>query len=293
MRIEEFLDYLRLERNYSALTVLKYETCLRLFEVFFRGLGTGLEWETVDSDVIRDWMELMMDEGEKATTVNGKLSAVRSFYRFALRKGLVSHDPAHNVTGPKKEKQLPKFIREKDMDRLLSPEMWSDEYKDVCARTLLITFYESGMRVAELVSLDDEMVDFVNHQLKVTGKRNKQRIIPFGEEMERALLDYVALRDEQVIRQESGFFLSDKGKRMNIPQVRRIVKQQLGRVTTQKKRSPHVLRHSFATAMLNHEAGLESVKKLLGHESLATTEIYTHTTFEQLKKVYNKAHPRS
>jgi integrase/recombinase XerC len=149
------------------------------------------------------------------------------------------------------------------------------------------------MRVAELVSLDDEMVDFVNHQLKVTGKRNKQRIIPFGEEMERALLDYVALRDEQVKRQESGFFLTDKGKRMNIPQVRRIVKQQLGRVTTQKKRSPHVLRHSFATAMLNHEAGLESVKKLLGHESLATTEIYTHTTFEQLKKVYNKAHPRS
>ena len=293
MWTEEFLDYLRLERNYSALTVLKYETCLRQFEEFFTNMGTGLEWDTVDSDVIRDWMEQMMDKGEKATTVNGKLSAVRSFYRYALRRNLIERDPAHSVTGPKKEKQLPKFIREKDMDRLLSDDMWTDSYKDICARTLLITFYESGMRVAELVSLEDEMVDFVNRQLKVTGKRNKQRIIPFGEEMEQALRDYITIRDEQVARQERGFFLTDKGRRMSIPQVRRVVEMQLGRVTTQKNRSPHVLRHSFATAMLNHEAGLESVRKLLGHESLATTEIYTHTTFEQLKKVYNKAHPRS
>ena len=208
MWTEEFLDYLRLERNYSALTVLKYETCLRQFEEFFTNMGTGLEWDTVDSDVIRDWMEQMMDKGEKATTVNGKLSAVRSFYRYALRRNLIERDPAHSVTGPKKEKQLPKFIREKDMDRLLSDDMWTDSYKDICARTLLITFYESGMRVAELVSLEDEMVDFVNRQLKVTGKRNKQRIIPFGEEMEQALRDYITIRDEQVARQERGFFFT-------------------------------------------------------------------------------------
>lgn len=293
MRTEEFLDYLRLERNYSALTVLKYETCLRQFEEFFVGLGGGLTWDTIDSDVIRDWMEQLMDKSERAATVNGKLSAVRSFYRYALRKNLIERDPAHSVTGPKKEKQLPKFIREKDMDRLLSDEMWTDGYKDSLARTLLVTFYETGMRVSELVSLEDEMVDFVNRQLKVTGKRNKQRIIPFGEELEQALRDYIAVRDEQVDRQENGLFLTGKGRRMNVGQVRRVVETQLGRVTTQKKRSPHVLRHSFATAMLNHEAGLESVRKLLGHESLATTEIYTHTTFEQLKKVYNKAHPRS
>ena len=292
MRTEEFLDYLRLERNYSALTVLKYETCLRQFEEFFVGLGGGLTWDTIDSDVIRDWMEQLMDKSERAATVNGKLSAVRSFYRYALRKNLIERDPAHSVTGPKKEKQLPKFIREKDMDRLLSDEMWTDGYKDSLARTLLVTFYETGMRVSELVSLEDEMVDFVNRQLKVTGKRNKQRIIPFGEELEQALRDYIAVRDEQVDRQENGLFLTGKGRRMNVGQVRRVVETQLGRVTTQKKRSPHVLRHSFATAMLNHEAGLESVRKLLGHESLATTEIYTHTTFEQLKKVYNKAHPR-
>ena len=293
MKIERFLDYLKLERNYSRLTVLKYESCLRLFEEYFKNLNTELEWESVDADVIRDWMESMMDSGLTAATVNGRLSAVRSFYRFALKKGLVENDPAHTITGPKKEKPLPKFIREKDMDRLLQPEMWGDTYKDVCARTIILLFYETGMRVGELVMLEDEMVDLDNRQLKVTGKRNKQRIIPFGAELEQALRDFIRLRDEQVERTEKGFFVTEKGQRVTYEQVRRMVKNHLGRVTTQQKRTPHVLRHTFATTMLNHEAGLESVKQLLGHESLATTEIYTHTTFEQLKKVYEKAHPRS
>lgn len=293
MKIDRFLDYLKLERNYSRLTVLKYESCLRLFEEYFKNLNTELEWESVDADVIRDWMESMMDSGLTAATVNGRLSAVRSFYRFALKKGLVENDPAHTITGPKKEKPLPKFIREKDMDRLLQPEMWGDTYKDICARTIILLFYETGMRVGELVMLDDEMVDLDNRQLKVTGKRNKQRIIPFGAELEQALRDFVRLRDEQVERTEKGFFVTSKGQRVTYEQVRRMVKNHLGRVTTQQKRTPHVLRHTFATTMLNHEAGLESVKQLLGHESLATTEIYTHTTFEQLKKVYEKAHPRS
>ena len=293
MKIDRFLDYLKLERNYSRLTVLKYESCLRLFEEYFKNLNTELEWESVDADVIRDWMESMMDSGLTAATVNGRLSAVRSFYRFALKKGLVENDPAHTITGPKKEKPLPKFIREKDMDRLLQPEMWGDTYKDVCARTIILIFYETGMRVGELVMLDDEMVDLDNRQLKVTGKRNKQRIIPFGAELEQALRDFIRLRDEQVERTEKGFFVTEKGQRVTYEQVRRMVKNHLGRVTTQQKRTPHVLRHTFATTMLNHEAGLESVKQLLGHESLATTEIYTHTTFEQLKKVYEKAHPRS
>ena len=293
MKIDRFLDYLKLERNYSRLTVLKYESCLRLFEEYFKNLNTELEWESVDADVIRDWMESMMDSGLTAATVNGRLSAVRSFYRFALKKGLVENDPAHTITGPKREKPLPKFIREKDMDRLLQPEMWGDTYKDICARTIILLFYETGMRVGELVMLEDEMVDLDNRQLKVTGKRNKQRIIPFGAELEQALRDFVRLRDEQVERTEKGFFVTEKGQRVTYEQVRRMVKNHLGRVTTQQKRTPHVLRHTFATTMLNHEAGLESVKQLLGHESLATTEIYTHTTFEQLKKVYEKAHPRS
>ena len=292
--IEDFLDYLRYERNRSDFTVRNYEESLRGLESYFKNRENHLSWESVDSDLIRDWMESMMDKGDMASTVNNRLSAVRSFFRFALSRGLVANDPAHHVKGPKKKKPLPQFVREGDMDRLMDvPEMWNDNYKDMRARTIILLFYTTGIRLAELIGLDDQDVDFVNHQLKVTGKRNKQRIVPFGEELEHALKEYVAQRDGQPLKRESALFLNDKGCRMKRCQVEQIVKDGLSRVTTMKKRSPHVLRHTFATAMLNNGAGLESVRKLLGHASVATTEIYTHTTFEQLKRVYKDAHPRA
>ena len=294
LMIEDFLDYLRYERNRSDLTVRNYEDSLRGLESYFKNRENHLSWESVDSDLIRDWMESMMDKGDMASTVNNRLSAVRSFFRFALSRGLVANDPAHHVKGPKKKKPLPQFVREGDMDRLMDvPEMWNDNYKDMRARTIILLFYTTGIRLAELIGLDDQDVDFVNHQLKVTGKRNKQRIVPFGEELEHALKEYVAQRDGQPLKRESALFLNDKGCRMKRCQVEQIVKDGLSRVTTMKKRSPHVLRHTFATAMLNNGAGLESVRKLLGHASVATTEIYTHTTFEQLKRVYKDAHPRA
>ena len=214
------------------------------------------------------------------------------FYRFALARHYVTRDPVHNITGPKKSKPLPQFVKESEMDRLLDQCHWENTFKDVRARTILMMFYVTGLRVSELVSLDDTMVDWVNSQLKVTGKRDKQRVIPFGEELRVALRSYLSLRDQEVRRQGDALFVTEKGERMTADKVRRLVQHYLTGVTTLKKRSPHVLRHSFATAMLNHEAGLETVKKLLGHQSLSTTEIYTHTTFEQLKKVYKSAHPR-
>ena len=290
--INKFLNYLQLERNYSQRTVESYGEDLTAFESYFKNLSAELTWESVDPDVIRGWMEEMMDKGNNATSINRRLSALRSFYRFALSRHLVKRDPSHMIKGPKKEKPLPKFIREADIDRLLEPEMWKDTYDDLLARTIILVLYTTGLRLSELVGLDDEMVDFVNSQLKVTGKRNKQRIIPFGNELAEELRKYIAVRDEKVVRVTPGLLLTENGKRISPIKVRDIVINKLGLVTTQKKRSPHVLRHSFATAMLNHEAGLESVKKLLGHESLATTEIYTHTTFEQLKAVYEKTHPR-
>jgi integrase/recombinase XerC len=294
MMIEDFLNYLRYERNRSELTVSSYERSLCDFESYFKNRDCHLSWESVDSDVIRDWMESMMDKGDMASTVNRCLSAVRSFFRFALARGLVTNDPAHTVKGPKRQKPLPQFVREAEMDRLLDqPGMWGDTYQELRARTILILFYETGIRLAELVGLDDGDVDMVNHQLKVTGKRNKQRIVPFGEELEQTLTEYRRQRDEQPLHLEQALILNDKGRRITRSQVGAIVKKHLGRVTTMKKRSPHVLRHSFATAMLNNGAGLESVRKLLGHASVATTEIYTHTTFEQLKKVYENAHPRA
>ena len=300
--IERFLSYLRYERNRSELTVRNYEKSLRDFESYFKNRESHLSWESVDSDIIRDWMESMMDKGDMASTVNNCLSAVRSFYRYALARGLVENDPAHTVKGPKKQKPLPHFVREAEMDRLLDqPQMWGDDHESLRARTIILLFYTTGIRLAELTGLDSRDVDFASRQLKVTGKRNKQRLIPFGEELETALREYMHQRDALFQVGESGgsrlgddaLFINDKGSRMTRWQVERLVNRYLSLVTTQKKRSPHVLRHSFATALLNNGAGLESVRKLLGHESVATTEIYTHTTFEQLKKVYENAHPRA
>lgn len=291
--IDQFLDYIRYERNLSPRTVLTYEYCLRDFESFFKGLDGSSDWTSVDADIIRDWLEAMLDKGAKATSVNTALSAVRALFRFALSRRMVEKDPAHLIEGPKKSKPLPQFVREKEMNELLDEKEWGTTYKDVRARTLLILLYETGIRVSELTGLNDEDVDFESGQLKVTGKRNKQRIVPFGAELAEAVKTYKQVRDEQVARQSGALFLTNKGERMTRGQVYQIVRQKLSEVTTLKKRSPHVLRHSFATAMLNNGAGLESVKKLLGHESLETTEIYTHTTFEQLKRVYKEAHPRA
>lgn len=288
-----FLDYLKLERNYSPATVKHYRDDLKEFERFFQGLDQQLSWESVDSDIVRRWMEYMMDKGNAASSVNRRLSALRSFYRYALRRNLVVKDPVHGIQGPKRKRPLPQFLKESEMDRLLDERMWTDSYKDVLARTIIVTFYETGVRISELIGLNDKDVDYINCEIKVTGKRDKQRIIPFGNELFKTLTAYQQQRDVETESESVAFFRTEKGKRVTDEQVRQMVKINLSKVSTLKKRSPHVLRHTFATAMLNHDAGLESVKKLLGHESLSTTEIYTHTTFEQLKKVYNNAHPRA
>ena len=293
MMINEFLNYLKFERNRSDLTIKNYGEDLRAFKEFYGNLESCHSWKSVDSDIIRDWMESMMDKGNNATSINRRLSALRSFYRFALTRKLVDKDPVHGVTGPKKGRPLPQFLKENEMDRLLDAESWTESFEDVRDRMVIMTFYETGIRLSELIGLDDSMVDFSNRQLKVTGKRIKQRVIPFGEELLATLRDYMKCRDKEVNLQSEALFVTAKGQRMTSSQVREAVRKNLSKVCTLKKRTPHVLRHTFATAMLNNKAGIESVKKLLGHESLSTTEIYTHTTFEQLKREYYSAHPRA
>jgi len=292
MTIDQFLSYLQYERNRSERTVKAYGDDLRSFEAFFKNLDDQLSWESVDSDVIRSWMESMMDKGNTATSINRRLSAVRSLYRFALSRGIVERDPAHGLKGPKGKKLLPQYLRESEMDRLLADDMWTDEMGDLRARTIILMFYSTGIRLSELTGLDNASVDFAAQQLKVRGKGNKERLIPFGSELQKALRLYAERRDAETPSDSQAFFVGDDGQRMTSQQVRQIVQHHLSRVTTMKKRSPHVLRHTFATAMLNNEAGIESVKKLLGHSKLSTTEIYTHTTFEQLRRAYAKAHPR-
>ena len=293
MLINQFLDYLRYERNASPQTVQTYEESLRAFESYLAFRENDLSLGSVDTDLIRDWMESQMDKGNSASTINKNLSALRSFFRFALKRGLVKKDPAHAVTGPKKSKPLPQFLREGEMDRLLDGLRWDSSFNNVRARTILLLFYEAGLRRSELVGLNDKDVDFDAAQLKVTGKRNKQRIVPFGTELAEVLKKYQAIRQDKFGETDGALFLSDKGERISGEQVYQIVRKYLSMVTSLKKRSPHVLRHTFATAMLNNGAGLEAIKNLLGHESVSTTEIYTHTTFEQLKRIYKEAHPRA
>lgn len=280
-------------------TVTTYSQSLKLFDEFIAALPDPRTLETADSDNIRDWMEQLMEQGRSAAYVNRSLAALRTFYKFCFAQRVVAVDPAHGVVGPKKEKRLPRFFREGDMDKLLDSfdeaEPTGDDKSrlgDMRKRAIINVLYHTGLRASELISLDDSMVDMVANQLKVTGKRNKQRMVPFGEDLHNVLKEYVTLRDRVVDRQDDALFVDNKGKRVTYNTVRQIVKTEMSAVSSLDKCTPHVLRHSFATSMLNHDANLESIKKLLGHQSLNTTEIYTHTTFEQLKKIYNEAHPR-
>lgn len=295
---EKFLEYIRTERRLSPRTVDTYSECLKIFQGYLRSVDDKRELENIDTETIREWMEWLMERGRSAAYVNKCLAAIKTFFRFCLSQGYLTVDPAHALRGPKKEKRLPSFLKESELDRLFEIMSRGDDedIDQVRSRTIIYMFYITGLRAAELISLDDSMVDFVTKEIKVTGKRNKQRVIPFGTEMYEMLSDYIQLRDrciERIPEDADALFVTNKGKRISYSQVRKLVNDNLSLVTSAKKRSPHVLRHTFATTMLNHEASLEAIKKLLGHQSLDTTEIYTHTTFEKLKEVYNEAHPRA
>lgn len=291
--IDEFLDYLRYERRRSPETITSYEVSLREFREYYLSIDSQLTWTTVDEDVIRDWMAHMMDNGMEASSVGTRFAALRSFYRHALSRGNVHRNPTYRVEAPKKAKPLPHFLKESEMNRLLDDIEWGDSYNDMLERAVVVTFYETGIRRAELIGLDDRDVDFAAKQIKVTGKGDKQRLVPFGKELEETLRRYMEMRDREVQRSDDATFVTDKGKRVSEYKVGNIVRRRLSMVSTQKKLSPHVLRHTYATAMLNNGASIESVRRLLGHASASTTEVYTHTTFEQLKRVYKNAHPRA
>lgn len=296
MWIESFLQYLRYERNYSPCTLKCYEDALKAFEAYYKDLDGELSWANIDVDVPRQWMVAQMDRGLSANTVNKNLSSLRSFYKFLLRRNLVKVDPVHNLQGPKKEKSLPLFAKEAELNRLFDGEYFPHTDEGLRNRLILLTFYTTGIRRAELLGLRVNDVDLGLCQLKVTGKRNKQRVIPFGIELKDAVQQYLEVRQKFVLvsGEEEYLFIDHKsGRRLTIGSVAKIVRDALSQVTSIRKKSPHVLRHSFATSMLNNNADLQSVKELLGHESLKTTEIYTHTTFEELKQMYNKAHPRA
>ena len=292
--VKSFLEYLLYELNRSENTIIAYRTDLEEFERYLKKNNTEADFAKVDANKVRSWVVSLMEEGKcSAASVNRKLSSLRSFYRFLLRRGLVKVDPMLKVVGPKKKKPLPSFVREEDMNRLLDDVPFDGGFEGQRDRMILEMFYATGMRLSELIGLDDVDVDTSARLIKVKGKRNKQRLIPFGDELREDLLMYIKVRNETFSVGTEAFFVLKDGRRMYPMLVYRLVRRNLSKVVALKKRSPHVLRHSFATAMLNGNAELRAVKELLGHENLATTEIYTHTTFEELKKVYEQAHPRA
>lgn len=293
MMTDSFLDYLRFEKNYSEKTIVSYGIDLTKFEEYFKGKDEKVDFTTVDADLVRGWVMNLMENGYTSASVNRKLSSLRSFYRFLLKKGVIEEDPMLKIIGPKNKKPLPVFLKEREMDRLLDDVPFKEDFTGCRDRMVFEMFYATGMRLSELIGLNDVDVDFSAFLIKVTGKRNKQRLIPFGDRLQEALSVYLQERTRFYSGECEAFFIRKGGVRLSPSSVNYIVKRYLSKVVTLKKKSPHVLRHTFATSMLNHQAELEAVKELLGHESLTTTEVYTHTTFEELKQVYEQAHPRA
>lgn len=293
MLIESFLDYLQYERNYSEKTVLAYGEDIRQLQEFAQEEYGEFDPLKVETELIREWMISLMDKGYTSTSVNRKLSSLRTFYKYLLKQGKTIVDPLCRIKGPKNKKPLPVFLKESEMNRLLDDTDFGEGFKGCRDRLIIEVFYTTGMRLSELIGLDDKDVDFSASLLKVTGKRSKQRLIPFGEELRDLMLGYIDIRNETIPVRSDAFFVRENGERLYKNLVYNLVRRNLSKVATLKKKSPHVLRHTFATTMLNNEAELGAVKELLGHESITTTEIYTHATFEELKKVYKQAHPRA
>lgn len=293
MFLEAFITYLRVERNCSSHTQKAYATDIRMFEEYLSGLGEGLTPVDCDKDVVRCWVADLMDKGCAVNSVCRKLSALRAFFSFLKEQGKIAENPMLAIVAPKKRKPLPVFLKEEEIDELLDDADSDSDYIYKRNKTIIACFYEMGLRLSELCGLNISDVDWYESQVKVCGKRGKERIVPFGSGLRRMLQDYVADRDAVAGQNEDALFVSSRGCRISSSQVYRLVREQLSQVSTVKRKGPHTLRHTFATAMLNNDAELSAVKELLGHEQLATTEVYTHVTFEELKKVYKKAHPRA
>ncbi|MDD4514880.1 ribosome-associated translation inhibitor RaiA [Massilibacteroides sp.] len=293
MWIDLFLDYLNFERNYSALTIEAYKKDLAQFEDYVRNeLNEEFDPVVIDSDKVRGWIAYLMSVNLSSTTVNRKLSSLKSFFKFLVRQQVVLTNPIRLMTGPKNKKPLPYFIRENEVAQILDGDQFGDDFEGVRDRLILELLYDTGIRRSELVGIKDVDIDFDKSLLRVNGKRNKQRLIPFADNLRDLMSQYLQCRDKEVGVGSGWFFVRKHGEPIYPGIVYSVVKKSLSTVPSLAKRSPHVLRHSFATSMLNNGAELNAVKELLGHSSLASTSIYTHTSFEELKKVYH-AHPRA
>jgi integrase/recombinase XerC len=291
---ESFLQYLKTEKRYSPHTVRSYLNDLDQFNLFLLSRELPEDPAEVTSNDIRAWIVSMLDNSYSTISVHRKISCLRVFYRYLRKEGIMKNDPLEKVVLPKRKKTLPVFVEEKSLSELLDNYNFGAGFAGIRNRTIVEMLYMTGMRRAELIGLRNSDVDLIEGTFKVTGKRNKQRIIPVLRSFIPRLEEYIKIRNESVVKSTSDwFFITDKGNKLYDKYVYNTVNCYLSMVTTIEKKSPHILRHTFATHMLNHGADLNSIKELLGHANLSATQIYTHNTFEKLRKVYKQAHPRA
>jgi integrase/recombinase XerC len=291
--LEEFLNFLRYEKRYSEHTVTAYEKDLDQFIQFSNEMVGDFCLVEADHHLIRQWIISLMDHGTAVVSVKRKISTLRSLYKFLLREGFMKKNPTELVVMPKSGKKLPRFVQEKEMDRLLDTPFFADDFAGLRDKAVVSLFYGTGMRLSELKGIRMSDLHLKDKVVKVLGKRNKERLIPYPLEISNDLTGYIRVRNELFGDSNSFLFVTDRGEQAYDKLLYRIVRKYLSLVTTMEKRSPHILRHSYATHLLNRGADLNAIKELLGHASLAATQVYTHTTFEKLKKIYNQAHPRA
>lgn len=290
--LEAFLNYLKNEKRCSLHTQRSYATDIQQFEQYLNCHHGNIATTEVSSNIIRQWMVNLLEDGNAPRTIVRKLSSLKAFFKFLLRQKVVDRNPLDKVTAPKVGKRLPVFVEEKHMNTLLDEISFGEDFEGIRNRLIISTFYYTGIRLSELIQLKVADVDLSLNTLKVMGKRSKERIIPLAPIYVEELKQYLRIREE-LAPSTPLLFITSKGKALYPRLVQRVVKHFLTLVTPISKKSPHVLRHTFATQLLNRGANLNAIKELLGHANLSATQVYTHNTIEKLHKIYKQAHPRA
>lgn len=293
MSAESFLKYLRYEKRFSPHTLIAYENDLKQFFNYLETTYQIKKIEEVNHPIIRSWMVHMMEEGIGARSVNRKITTLKTFYRHLIREGKVKTNPMQKIQAPKMAKRLPVFVDKSNMDTLLNKTFFGNDFDGRRNLLILEMLYGTGIRRTELVNLKQTDVNFSKSQIKVLGKRNKERILPINNELKQRINEYNSEKEKLEKKDEEFLFVNKKGKKITDIIVYNVVKKYLSEVTTLDKKSPHVLRHTFATHLLNNGADLNAVKELLGHANLSATQIYTHNTIERLKNIHKNAHPKA